>query len=203
LVLLFDGPSYALGMHAAPRILDNLIADRRIRPAIAAFVASTTDVVRNRGVNLASPAFTDAIARELVPWLRSSYAISAEPRDLVIGGYSAGAGAGARAALAHANVFGNVLAQSGGAATGSLYLAAPKVPVRFYIDMGLYELPPRELPFDEAILAEGLTVAGRKFRDILLAKGYDVTYRETGGDHSYLHWRATLAEALMTLLAVP
>jgi enterochelin esterase-like enzyme len=39
-----------------------------------------------------------------------------------------------------------------------------------------------------------------RFRDILLAKGYDVTYRETGGDHSFHRWRATLAEGLMALL---
>jgi enterochelin esterase family protein len=200
LVVLFDGVSYAKGINAAPTTLDNLIADGRIRAPIACFVDSTTDVVRNRGANLTNPAFTDAIARELIPWLRSSYTISADPKDLVIGGYSAGAVAGARAALAHSNVFGNVLAQSGGAAASAAYIAAPRAPVRFYIDMGLYELTPGDLPFDEMILTEGMTAANRRFRDVLLAKGYDVTYRETGGDHSPLHWRATLAEALMTLL---
>ena len=51
------------------------------------------------------------------------------------------------------------------------------------------------------LLTEGTTAANRRFRDILLAKGNDVTYRETGGDHSILHSRATLAEALRTLLA--
>jgi len=35
---------------------------------------------------------------------------------------------------------------------------------------------------------------------VLLAKGYDVIYRETGGGHEQLHWRATLADGLITLL---
>jgi enterochelin esterase-like enzyme len=201
LVLLFDGTAYATGMIAAPTALDNLVAERRIRPPIVAFVDSITDVVRNRGANLANQGFLDAIAQELVPWLRSAHAISRDPKDLVIGGYSAGAVAGARIALAHPDVFGNVLAQSGGAAAADRYVVAPRAPVRFYIDMGLYELPPpSNLPFDEMVLAEGMTTSNRRFRDILLAKGYDVIYRETGGDHSFMHWRATLPEALMALL---
>jgi hypothetical protein len=45
-----------------------------------------------------------------------------------------------------------------------------------------------------------LTVGNRHFRDVLIAKGYDVTYRETGGAHNNLHFRAMLADALLTLL---
>lgn len=40
----------------------------------------------------------------------------------------------------------------------------------------------------------------RRFRDVLIAKGYDVIYRETGAAHNPLHWRATLAEGLMALV---
>lgn len=152
-VVLFDGPAYATGLNATPTTLDNLIADRRIRPVIACFISSITDITRNRGANLSNPAFTDAVAMELVPWLRSSYAISTAPKDLVIGGSSAGAVAGARAALAHPDVFGNVLAQSGGAAASDLYVASPRTSVRFYMDIGLYDLTPGELPFDEMLLA--------------------------------------------------
>jgi enterochelin esterase-like enzyme len=35
---------------------------------------------------------------------------------------------------------------------------------------------------------------------VLIAQGYDVTYRETATAHESVHWRATLADALMTLL---
>jgi hypothetical protein len=35
---------------------------------------------------------------------------------------------------------------------------------------------------------------------VLIAKGYDVIYRETAGLHNNLHFRATFADALLTLL---
>ena len=45
-----------------------------------------------------------------------------------------------------------------------------------------------------------IVAAIRHLRDVLRAKGYDVTYREVGGGHDYVHWRAMLADGLMTLL---
>jgi enterochelin esterase-like enzyme len=36
---------------------------------------------------------------------------------------------------------------------------------------------------------------------VLQAKGYEVIYRETGGAHEFVHWSATLAEALIALLS--
>jgi enterochelin esterase family protein len=203
-IVLFDGPAYATGITATPITLENLITAGRIRPAIACFVSSVTHVVRNRAANLSSPAFADAVATELVPWLRSVYPISSNPQDLIIGGSSAGAVAGGRTALRHPDVFGNVLAQSGGAALIDEVIAEPKAPVRFYMDLGLYELTTTVAgPFDEMVLTESMTVRNRHFRDVLRAKGYEVIFRETGGDHSPMHWRATLAEALMALLGTP
>lgn len=46
-----------------------------------------------------------------------------------------------------------------------------------------------------------MTLSNRHLRDVLIARGYDVTYRETGGAHNNLHFRATFADALLTLLA--
>lgn len=45
-----------------------------------------------------------------------------------------------------------------------------------------------------------LLPAGRRLRDALRAKGYDVDYRETNGGHDYLCWREELAEGLAVLL---
>jgi enterochelin esterase family protein len=74
--------------------------------------------------------------------------------------------------------------------------------LRFYLETGLYEpfqsanIP---LPRYEFALDENHTTANRHFRDVLVAKGYDVTYRETATAHEFLHWRATLADALIAL----
>ena len=144
---------------------------------------------------------------------RSSYAISRSPRDVVIGGFSSGAKTGALIALQHPDLFGNVLSQSGAYqqsnplvraepnALAAMYLAQSRVPVRFYLEYGVYErMSNSDRPIDELVSDEAMTVANRHFRDVLTAKGYDVTYRETGSGHENIHWRATLAEGLMALL---
>lgn len=169
----------------------------------------------NRAVDLGyegADAFGEAIVLELLPRLRSTHAISTTPRDLVIGGSSAGGLAASLIALRHSNVFGNVLSQSGAfrlLASGSgepntiahRYVASATVPVRFYLETGIYEnVPSAGLPLHEMALDEDNTAGNRHFRDVLAAKGYDVTYRETATAHESVHWRATLADALMTLL---
>jgi enterochelin esterase family protein len=117
-------------------------------------------------------------------------------------------------ALRHSEVFGNVLSQSGvfGAplagdrlaepnSISRLFIAAPKLPISFYIEVGLYEGNNGDLPIDELALTESMVTGNRHFRDVLLAKGYEVTYRETGAAHNNLHFRSTLPDALMVLLA--
>lgn len=207
LLILFDGMTYLRGYNAQ-NSLDNLIADSRIRPPVVCFVSHT-----NRASDLAlTPAFGDAIATELVPWLRAQYAISHDPKDVVIGGYSAGGSAAAYAAFRHPGVFGNVLSQSGNFAPridgwpapnslARMYADSDKVPIAFYLDVGLYEPVSGGLPLDELLLGEGNTTSNRHFHDVLRAKGYVVTYRETGGAHEGPHFRATFPEALMALLA--
>jgi enterochelin esterase family protein len=209
LVILFDGAPYVGATFInAPTTLDNLIADRRIKPPIVCFVDSL-----NRRVDLGfGEAYGNAIVTELLPMLRSSYAISQRPEDTVIGGFSAGGLAGALIAFRHPEAFGNVLSQSGafrlredGAvepnSIANLYAPAKRLQIRFYLEAGVYELLPSDaiLVRDPAV-DESFTGGNRHFRDVLIAKGYDVTYRETATAHENVHWRATLADALITLL---
>jgi hypothetical protein len=94
---------------------------------------------RHRSADLQSPTYAAGIATELVPWLRSSYATSRDPKDVVIGRLQRWGAAG-DIALKYAAVFGNALLQSGGAARLlPTYIDAPKVPVRFYLEVRLYE----------------------------------------------------------------
>jgi enterochelin esterase family protein len=211
LLVLFDGFEYVRpGSIDAPTTLDNLISQRRIRPVVVCFLNSV-----NRAVDLGyqgANALGDAISRELLPRLRSSHAISTVPRDVVIGGFSTGGLAASLIALSHPDVFGNVLVQSGAFrlrqagsqepnSIAQQYAASPKVPLRFYMETGIYEnVPSAGLPLHEMALDEGITAGNRHLRDVLLAKGYDVTYRETATAHEQLHWRATLADGLLILL---
>ena len=140
--------------------------------------------------------FPKVVATEVVPQLRSRYAISDAASDLIIGGFSGGAQGAALVAFNHPTVFGNVLSQSAGLnqvdASGRpnrvarLFEEAERMPIRFYLDVGLYEAN---------------TERNREWQAVLAAKGYDVVYRERGATHEPLHFAGTLPEALVSLLA--
>lgn len=208
LLVLLDGAAYVSNRFgSAPTTLDNLINAGRIRPVIVVFDGG------NRGGGPAGRGtYGEALVKELMPMLRATYPISTGPADTVIGGFSAGGTAAAEIALLHPDIFGNVLSQSGafrgrlpGAeepnSTAQAYLAAPRKPIRFYLEVGLYDnVPGASRPVHDLVLDETNLMGNRHLRDVLRAKGYDVTYREVGGAHEFVHWRAMLADGLLTLL---
>jgi hypothetical protein len=86
-------------------------------------------------------------------------------------------------------------------ASACAYLETPRRPIRFYLEVGLYDnTPGADGPLYQFALDETNLGGNRHLRDVLRAKGYDVTYREVGGGHEGVHWRAMLADGLMTLL---
>jgi len=229
LLVLFDGDAYR-NVIPTPTILDNLIAARRLPPMLAVFVSNIAG--RREGELLFNRAFVDAVASELMPWVRTRYQVSADPRKILIGGLSAGGAAATYAALLYPDVFGNVIAQSGaftyspeqlldlqqrtpasdatdrhvqeevedrgnveGEWLAKQVIALPLRPVRFYLDAGLFE--------SSLSGAVGVLDATRHFRDVLLAKGYEVHYQMFVGGHDYLSWRGTVADGLIALAGAP
>jgi enterochelin esterase family protein len=102
------------------------------------------------------------------------------------------------AGFTHPEVFGNVLSMSGSYWWNPQddlepewltrqFARSPKRPVRLFVAIGLMEMKDRQL------------ATNRHFRDILIAKGYSVEYREFNGAHSYLNWRGSLADGLLYL----
>jgi enterochelin esterase family protein len=108
--------------------------------------------------------------------------------------------------LRHSELFGNVLSQSGSFwyhagwpetpatyATERGWLArqfatTPTLPLRFYLEVGRFEN------------ASSMLASNRWLRDVLLAKGYPVTYQEFDGGHHYISWRGSLADGLIALM---
>lgn len=216
LLLLFDEVAYLgdpkqIVLVPTPTILNNLIAEQRIPPMVALLVGNVPGQ-RDRELSC-NPVFAEFLSSELLPWAHALYNFTADPRQTVVGGSSAGGLAAACAGLWHPETFGNVLSQSGafhwlppkadGAQDSGTdsepnwvarhFIASPKLPLRFYLDAGSEE-------FDVTGDGRSILVTSRTLRDVLLAKGYEVHFQEFAGGHDYLSWRGTLAEGLITLI---
>jgi enterochelin esterase-like enzyme len=63
---------------------------------------------------------------------------------------------------------------------------APRKPIRFYLDAGLWE-------------GGGMVSSNRLMRSVLVGKGYDVKYREAPGTHHAYYWMLRLPDALASL----
>jgi enterochelin esterase-like enzyme len=196
LVVCFDGWGYVQNAYVPlPTVLDNLIADGRIPPVVAVLPDSLNQETRMRELFLHEP-FVEFLAEELLPWARERLSFANDPARTVVAGSSAGGLTASFAALRRPDLFGLVLSQSGAYSRGTLpheYATRDPLPIRFYLDAGTLET-------FSALGFDALLHANRHMRDVLLAKGYDVTYREFPGGHDYLWWRETIADGLIALL---
>ncbi len=196
LLILFDGFIYT-HVIPTPTVLDNLLAEGRIPPVIAVMVNSPDSEARLRELSCYPP-LVDFLADELLPWVRQHYHVTVQPSRAVVGGSSLGGLTAAFAALRRPDLFGNVLSQSGsywrpppGDAEphwlARQFEAAPRLPLRFYLDVGVLE-------------SEGQRRANDYMRDVLQGKGYPVRYTEFPGGHTFLCWQGTLSDGLLALL---
>lgn len=203
LLFLFDGWMYTHPI-PTPVILDNLFEAEMIPPLVAVMLDNCDPDARAREL-YCHPPMVDFLTDELIPLLRARYGVAPEPARTTIGGASAGGLAAAFAALRRPDVFGNVLVQSGAfpwAPDGEIepewlarqFAAAPRLPLRFYIEAGLFENSP-----EAGMPGTTLLGASRHLRNVLRAKGYPVHYVEYAGGHQEFNWRGTLADGLMSL----
>jgi len=214
LLVLTDGGLYVNTARVATT-LDNLIAAGLIPPLVAVMVENP-----DRGPELScSSAYADFLAEEIVPWARAKYHATDRPEQTIIGGASSGGLQAAFVGLKHAEVFGNVLSQSGSFPwkpagekeyewLNRQFAAGPRLPLRFSFEAGLLEgtwwwrsLVPVS-PNGPPVIEPTLLAANRNLRDTLLSKGYSVHYTEFNGNHGFLNWRGTLASHLIALIGI-
>lgn len=154
---------------------------------------------------------------ELLPWARRELGLDWLPDRVLLAGQSYGGLAAAYCALERPEVFSGAICQSGsfwwkadprnecgpgfvpGDAPEYGWLPARAVEsewaeTRFYLDAGRLE----NRHFDDA--APSLLGSVRHMRDVLRARGFDVTYREFAGGHDVVWWRSTLADGLVALV---
>jgi enterochelin esterase family protein len=202
LLILFDGQSY-LDLVPTPTILDNLIASGKIPPTVAVLVDNPGPADRERELPCYRP-FADFLSKELLPWMRERYRVTADPARTVIAGSSYGGLAATCAAMWYPGDFGNFLSQSASywwKPEGDVeyewvkrqFSTGPKLSLRAFLTVGLLETLPKPGNTNQVEV-------NRRFRDALKARGYDVKYTEFDGAHEYINWQGTLADGLIALL---
>jgi hypothetical protein len=77
-----------------------------------------------------------------------------------------------------------------------LFVQTPRVPVRFWLEAGQFEN-------SSPIPGESIVVANRHLRDVLEARGYEVSHRERVGGHDWVWWRVDLVTAIVDTFATP
>lgn len=191
LMVVLDGSDY---LHRArlPVIVDNLIAQGRIQPLAMALVDSSAAA---RFVEYAcSDATVGFLTQIVVPFARDRLNLldlQQTPGRYGIMGASMGGVMALYAAVRAPEVFGSVLSQSGAFSMPNddfvifdLLRQAGVRPLRIWMDSGAYE---------------GLLNCNRRMCELLVSKGYDVTYREYNGAHNYPAWRDDLWRGLENL----
>jgi enterochelin esterase family protein len=193
---LNDGESYLLSA-CAPQIIDALLEQGEVAPAIMVFVqrADADRPADDEGLDARALQW---LADEVVPWIDARYATSVDPQERVIGGAGANATLALYAALERPDVFGRALAQS--PVVRSFAKMAPGLesrnagrgfgPPQCYIDVGRYEAPAR-LAGVQALCAT------------LLTGGAAVSYQDFGADQGFLGWRTALPDALRFHFGAP
>jgi enterochelin esterase-like enzyme len=205
LLVAFDGGA-SLTNTPIHQTIENLIAERRIRPMLAVFVDNPTPTSRNDELPCSEP-FATFLETELIPWVRERYHVSSDQADAYVTGVSYGGLAAMWIGYRLPRLFGNVIAQAPSLwwgpgfdmqrprrsqtfANGWLidqYERAERLPLRIWQEIGLMEHP------------QLMIEPNRRMKAVLEAKGYDLAYSEPAGGHDYAIWRGTIADALMAM----
>lgn len=182
LILFHDGQDY-INLAFAPTVLDNLIADKKIKPVIAIFVPAVNRNAEYCGNQLSQ--FSSFIISEVMPAIDRTYRTKTQPLYRAVMGASSGGNVSLHLALNYPQVFGNVAAQSSQVtnAISTGFQNSPKLDIKLYLDLGRYDIA-------------DLIPMVRNFVPIIQSKGYLYTFKEFNDGHSWGNWRAHIDEAL-------
>jgi enterochelin esterase family protein len=195
-IYVTDGHEYAADhMGSLVAVLDNLIDDRTLRPALAVFIdpRDPNNLGNNRRISEynMNPQFAGFVADELAPAIDTAYRTSADAENRVILGTSMGGLNSAYFGATQSDVFHKIAIQSPAFSFNSsiygLYNSPPDAPVEIYMTAGT--------------INDGN--GGRTMAPILHRNGYDHTYVEANEGHSWGNWRGQLGNMLISLVGSP
>lgn len=191
LLVVFDGPDY-LQRGRLHTILDNLIAQQLIRPLALAMVANGGNL---RGLeyscNDATVGFILDIVLPLAQQNLNLIDIQRSPGAFGVLGASMGGLISLYTAMRAPDIFGNVLSQAGA--------FDPHFVVHELAGMGAAKSLNICL---EVGTLDFLLENNRRMNNLLVLRGYNVSYREFNAGHNFTAWRDNIVRGLVHLFGV-
>jgi enterochelin esterase-like enzyme len=187
-ILFHDGPDY-LSLGNTNNILDYLIAEHLMVPAICIFVPAVDRTAEYAGNKIVQ--FTNFIVTELMPVMDARYKTSRDPARRAMTGASDGGNISLYIGMKHPELFGKIAAQSSDVIPeiSNTFTNGPKLNLELYIDIGTYDI---------AVLIP--MVHG--LRDILQTKGYTYQFHEWHEGHSWGNWKGHLRLPLLQFFPI-
>ncbi|QHT66107.1 esterase family protein [Rhodocytophaga rosea] len=192
-VYVTDGHEYADDrMGAMVRILDNLIAEHKIKPVIAVFIDPRE--IANPGNNrrmielVLNDKFVSFITQELVPDIDKKYKTDPSPQSRGIMGTSLGGLNAAYVGIKASDKISLLGIHSPAfwyrPQIYTLYENSPKLPLKIFMSTGVI-----------SDTEEG----ARRMKSILESKQYTLQYKEVNEGHSWGNWRSLIDDILIYL----
>jgi len=192
LMVVYDGPDY-LRRAQLVTLVENLIAQKRLRPVALAFLANGGPArVLEYGASDSTAYF---VVECVLPLARAHLNLldpAQHPGAYGVLGASMGGLMALYTGLRAPHIFGNVISQSG----AFVELPFPQLiwtlartgpyPFKLWMDVGRYDMA-------------SLIPGNRAMRDLLTEAGYTLTYREYNGGHNYTAWREEVWRGLEAL----
>lgn len=196
-VYVTDGHEYAANyLGSLPIVLDNLIADGRVRPAMAVFVDPRDPdppYTNRRGTEyVGNRQFAEFLADELVPRIDSEFSTEATPLGRAILGTSLGGLNSLYVGIVEHDTF------------GMLGIQSPA----FQVYPQIYDLVRNHPHRDQVLFMSGGTLGGdhassSAMRQVLQEQGYNFSYLEVNEGHSWGSWRGQLDTFLEATIGPP
>ncbi|MBI3738651.1 MAG: esterase family protein [Chloroflexi bacterium] len=189
LLVVYDGNDY-LQRGKITTILDNLIAQKRIRPIALALLQNGGQ--HRRFIEYAdSDATLSWLRHDVLPLAHRKLKLTDERGAFGVLGASMGGLMSMYTGLRMPETFGRIISQSGvfsfeglDCSVVDLIRYAPRSDVKIWMDVGKMDF---------------LLEDNRRMQPILKEQGYNITYRENGGAHNFTTWRDSLSQALISM----
>ena len=188
-IYLADGQWY-IDSGNMVEVLDREISEGNIKPIIAVFVDNrdpdNLDNNRRNSQFFCNQDYVDFYQKELLPTIEFNYPASGKREDRVIQGLSFGGYNAACFGLMAHKYFGGISMQSPANSKmlkkiAARYKAKEKLPVKMFLSFGK---------------KNDNQVEGRKFKNILIDKGYNIKYEEVDFGHEWRNWGPLLDDSL-------